>query len=135
MRPPKKPTSVEMPNGEVRLLRERQVDLDFNQMATLGDAATYLTALMGVHPADAKIEDNTPYECAELRLVYDSPETDDEFKTRMDILEQQRLLREKELAAIRDKAIQKHARRNRPLTPKQELALLKALKEKYPDGA
>lgn len=123
---------IEMPDGTVRFLLSRVFDV-VGDTGKLSEVAAKWAALAAIHPADALVVDNTPYEAAEFQIVYISPETDEEYQTRIDIEVENERRRVAEENRARDKAIRTKALSSRKLTEKQELKLLADLKAKYPD--
>lgn len=131
----KKPTSVEMPNGEVRMLIQRVVYVNHDRLtSTLGEVVAYWQSLLDQFPADAVVQDNTPHEQAEFHLAYVTPETNAEYDDRLLIEAHRQALIEKERQANLTESIQKRLKSPRKLTPKQELKLLADLKAKYPEA-
>ena len=131
-----KSNAIEMPDGSTRFLLERRVELPHSSLiGKLSALIGNLQAIVESHPGvDFDVEDGTPYEQAEIYLTAVTPETDEEYANRLAEEERRRKAIEDENNRARDKAIQRRARRDRPLTEKQERALLQALKDKYPDA-
>ena len=131
-----KSNAIEMPDGSTRFLLERRVELPHSSLiGKLSALIGNLQAIVESHPGvDFDVEDGTPYEQAEIYLTAVTPETDEEYANRLAEEERRRKAIEDENNRARDKAIRRRARRDRPLTEKQERALLQALKDKYPDA-